>query len=249
MRNWLCGVLIVAAGAAWSAEDGATTAAVHVEPVARLVEVVDPIAHLRDGDNMLTTGQALGELKNGNKRYLDGQTIRHPLTAHERGELVQAQEPFACVLTCSDSRVPVETIFDRRSGDLFVVRVAGNVVFPDVTASIEYAVAELGVPVVVVMGHQKCGAVGAALKSREEQAKLPGSLPILIGAVDEAVTEEDRKSDAPGLLDRIVRENVRHQVRKVLKSPVIAEAIAAGKCNVVGAYFEIGTGRVLFLEE
>ena len=187
-------------------------------------------------------------LKDGNARYLEGKAT-HPHQDAARRALTagQGQHPFAAVLSCSDSRAPVELIFDQGLGDLFVVRVAGNVAATDEIGTMEYAVDHLGTPVVVVLGHSQCGAVTAAV----EGTKLPGSMGVLVAPIKPAV--DKAKADNPGaateaLVAAAVKENVFQAMEDVLqKSPLIKAAVKAGKTKLLGAVYELDTGQVQWL--
>ena len=180
----------------------------------------------------------------GNKRY----ATSHPQHPHQsvrrRHELEKDQHPFACILSCSDSRVPPEIVFDEGLGDLFVVRVAGNIVDNAVTGSIEYAVEHLGTPVVVVMGHEKCGAVQATLGGGE-----PGThIQSLVEAISPAVIEAKKKPGEP--LVNAVRANVQLVVQQLRQSrPILAEQLRSHKVRIVGAVYELDSGSVLLLPE
>jgi len=186
----------------------------------------------------------LAELKAGNERHIKGQ-YKHPdETIARRQELAKGQSPHAVVLTCADSRVPPEIVFDEGLGDLFVIRVAGNVAPDAEIASIEYAVEHLHTPLVVVMGHQSCGAVGAAIAGGE----APGHLSALMEPIKPAV-EEARKQKGD-LSDNAVRINVERVVEQLRTSqPVLAHEVAEGKLRIVGAVYALDTGRVAWLPE
>lgn len=186
----------------------------------------------------------LAELKAGNQRHVKAQ-YQHPHeTTARREELAQGQHPQAVVLACADSRVAPEIVFDQGLGDLFVVRVAGNVAPDAEIASIEYAVEHLHTPLVVVMGHQSCGAVGAAIAGGE----APGHLPELLAAIRPAV--EKAKTMTGDLSINAVRVNVEMVVDKLRTSePVLAEAVKAKKLKVVGAVYSLSTGSVTWLPE
>ena len=196
----------------------------------------------------VSADEALKMLKDGNGRYVEGKAT-HPHQDAARRALTagQGQHPFATVLSCSDSRAPVELIFDQGIGDLFVVRVAGNVAATDEIGTMEYAVDHLGTPVVVVLGHSQCGAVTAVV----EGAKLPGSIGALVAPIKPAVAKA--KADHPGaakeaLVAAAVKENVFQAMEDVLqKSPVIKAAVKAGKTKLLGAIYELDTGKVEWL--
>ncbi len=196
----------------------------------------------------ISPDDALKILQQGNERFLAGKP-QYPHQSAERRALTagQGQHPFAAVLSCSDSRVPVEVIFDQGIGDLFVVRVAGNVAATDEIGSMEYAVDHLGVPLLVVLGHSQCGAVTAAV----ENPKLPGSLPALLAPIKPAV--DKARADNPGaaaeaLLAAAVRANVFQALADLLqKSPEVRNLVKAGKVSLLGALYEIDTGQVQWL--
>ena len=196
----------------------------------------------------LSADEALKLLKDGNARYLDGQAS-HPHQDAARRALTagQGQHPFATVLSCSDSRVPVEVIFDQGLGDLFVVRVAGNVAATDEIGSMEYAVDHLGTPLVVVLGHSQCGAVAAVV----EGAKLPGSIGALVAPIKPAVTkakEENLGAAAEVLIAAAIKNNVFQAMEDILqKSPLIKAKVKAGKVKLLGAIYELDTGQVQWL--
>jgi carbonic anhydrase len=196
----------------------------------------------------LSPDEALKMLKEGNERYLSGKP-QYPQQGRERRALTagQGQHPFATVLSCSDSRVPVELIFDRGIGDLFVVRVAGNVAAVDELGSMEYATDHLGTPIVVVMGHSQCGAVTAVVQN----AKLHGNVAALIKPIQPAVARA--KADNPGageedLINAAIKANVWQAIEDIFqKSPEIKGLVKAGKVKVMGALYELDTGRVQWL--
>ena len=187
---------------------------------------------------------ALAELKAGNARHVAKTYQRPHQTAARQHALESGQSPHCTILTCADSRVPPELIFDKGLGDIFDVRVAGNVAGDDEIASIEYAAEHLHTPLVVVMGHSHCGAVSAAV----EGGTLPGKLPVLMAAIRPAV---DQSASEPG--DRIanaVRDNVVHVVEQLRASkPVLSELVAEGKLRIVGAVYSLETGKVEWLPQ
>ena len=193
--------------------------------------------------NLHPAKAALFQLMVGNLRFAAG-TPKHPhQDPQRRQELSAKQSPLAAILCCSDSRVPPEIIFDQGLGDLFIVRVAGNAAaFSDVIASLEYAVDHLHTPLVLVLGHQNCGAVTAAL----EGAELEGSLGKLIAAIKPAV---ELSQHQPGdRLDNAIRTNIQLSLKNILKfSPIIATAVQHGEVELSGAYYSLHSGRVEFL--
>jgi len=187
---------------------------------------------------------ALIQLQQGNQRFLSGQATHPNQTAERRAEVAKGQTPFATILTCSDSRVAAETLFDQGLGDLFIVRVAGNVAKTDEIGSIEYGTGHLGTPLLVVMGHSSCGAVKAVLEGTE----VHGSIPELVAPIGPAV--EKAKAANPGLpggemLARAVETNVWLSVESILEnSATIRDLVKAGKLKVVGAVYDLASGTV-----
>jgi carbonic anhydrase len=194
-------------------------------------------------DAAMTPDKAIAELKAGNARYVSQHFLRPRQTTARMHELATGQHPEAAILTCADSRVPPEIIFDQGLGDLFDVRVAGNVASDTETASLEYAAEHLHCPVIVVMGHQKCGAVSAAA----EAGDAPGHLPSLITLIKPAV---DKAAGMPGdKIDNAVRINVENVVKQLTAAkPILSEAAAAGHLKIVGAVYSLDTGKVDWLK-
>jgi carbonic anhydrase len=191
----------------------------------------------------VTGAEALDRLLAGNERFVRGgarETRRARL-----GELVEGQSPFAVILSCSDSRVPAEIVFDQDLGDVFLVRVAGNTATdPILLGSIEYGVGVLGAVLLMVLGHERCGAVTAALDHLDQGTVFPGDVQAV---VDPVLPAARAASGQPGerRLDHAVRENVRRQVALLGASPpVLAPAVSAGRLVVVGARYALATGRV-----
>src|SRR3954469_15465987 len=174
-------------------------------------------------DNVLSPEAALERLRQGNRRYLEGVSKRHDFK-HEREALVGGQNPYAAVLSCADSRIAPEYAFDSARGDLFVCRVAGNFANDDTVASMEYGVAVLGVPVILVLGHDSCGAVDATIKSLKDNTTLPGHLPSLVNALAPAVKATmDQSGDK---LANAMRRNVVDNVAKLKSAtPILSAAV------------------------
>jgi carbonic anhydrase len=193
---------------------------------------------------MPSADDVLRELKAGNAHHV-AKRYQHPhQTAARQKELAAGQAPHAIILSCADSRVAPEIILDQGLGDLFDVRVAGNVAGDTELASIEYAAEHLHTPLVVVMGHQMCGAVTAAAKGGD----APGHLPSLLAMIRPAV---DQVRSQPGdLIDHAVRANVEHVVTQIRTSkPVLAELTERKALTVVGAVYSLNTGRVAWLSD
>lgn len=194
-----------------------------------------------------TPDEALAELMAGNDRYIHGSWELRDYSA-ARAAAADDQVPLAAILGCADARVAAELIFDRGPGDLFMVRVAGNFLSEYGLASMEFAVRFLNVPLLMVLGHTKCGALSTAVRIVEERSHLPGRLPYLIDAVEPAVHIAKSK-DPDDLLRAAIEENVRRQVQRLATiSPIIDEAEAAGTTRVVGAVYELETGRVVLVD-
>jgi len=184
----------------------------------------------------------LAALKAGNQRHVNARYTHPHQTTSRRLELARGQQPRAVILTCADSRVAPEIVFDQGLGDLFVIRVAGNIAPPAEVASIEYAVEHLHTPLVVVMGHQSCGAVGAAIEGGE----APGHLPALIDSIRPVV--EKARLLGGNLSNNAVRLNVERVVDQLRSStPLLAGEVAAGKLRIVGAVYSLDTGQVGWL--
>jgi carbonic anhydrase len=196
---------------------------------------------------MISATEALNRLRDGNARFVAGTSnIDDAVSGARRAELVGGQAPFAVILACSDSRVPVELIFDQGLGDLFVVRVAGNIVAPSQVGSIEYAAAVLGAQLVVVLGHSNCGAVEATLKElAQEQAVRSPNLRAIVDRIGPALA-----GLANPTLQAAVAANVRNAVKELRHgSEILAGRVDAGDLTVIGAEYSIETGEVEFFDD
>lgn len=198
----------------------------------------------------LTPDQALQTLKDGNRAFLAGQSRRPDPNGRRRLEIAKAQYPIAVLVSCSDSRVPPELLFGRDLGELFIIRNAGNTLDTVATGSMEYAVAELNVPLVVVMGHERCGAVAAAVSVVEKGATFPGSIGQMVEPIIPAVLAA-RRQNPKDLLDASVRANVSRTVARLREQsePMILDRIRAGKVRIVGARYDLDDGTVDFFDE
>lgn len=185
-----------------------------------------------------TPDDALRALEEGNLRFVQDQP-RGPNRSPARvAALAEGQSPWAAILGCADSRVPLEILFDAGFGDIFVVRVAGNVATTEQIGSLEYAVAVLGTPLVMVLGHTSCGAVQAALAGADTPGQIPALLRHIVRGLPEGVDE----------VDRAVEANVRHQLVELRAgSSVLRDAVAAGRAAVAGAVVDTATGAVRIL--
>jgi carbonic anhydrase len=193
----------------------------------------------------ISADAALKALKEGNQRYVEAKQT-HPNAGKDRrtATTVNGQAPFASILSCSDSRVPVEIIFDQGIGDLFVVRVAGNQANVIETASLEFGTAHLGTPLILVMGHTHCGAVVAAIQTVENKADAPALLKSIVPAVAQAKQNEPGSS-GEALVKAATEANVWQAIADLFKSsPTISEKVKAGKLKIQGAVYNIETGKV-----
>jgi carbonic anhydrase len=195
----------------------------------------------------MTADEALQRLIEGNQRFRRGEPRRSGIAPETLAELARAQHPFATILGCSDSRVPPETIFDVGLGDLFVVRVAGNVISPEVAGSIQYAGAHLQTPLLVVLGHEGCGAIQAALAAMYQGVRERSRIQLLVDSIVPGLKALDGTLPPEGRLAQAVEMNVRGVVRTILDSPEGRARQAEGRVKCVGAVYELETGLVRFL--
>lgn len=192
--------------------------------------------------NVMSPDAALDRLMKGNKRYVDGMSLRHDFK-HEREALAGGQNPYASILSCADSRIAPEYAFDSGRGDLFVCRVAGNFANAESVASLEYSVAVLGSPLILVLGHESCGAVEAAIKSLKDGTTLPGHLPSLVEGVAPAVKAV--MSQGGDTLAKATRQNVADTVAKLrAATPILSVAVEQRKLRIVGGVYRLTDGRV-----
>ena len=196
----------------------------------------------------LTADGALARLVAGNERFVRGEA-RFPTVQKEiLAALAKGQQPYATILGCSDSRVPPELVFDAGFGELFIVRVAGNVISAEVMGTLQYAGLHLQTPLFVVLGHGGCGAVAAALASRLDGASHPERIALLLENIHPALTEIDPHLPADEALDAAVEANVRWSMRQLLATPEGRARIEEGVIKLVGAVYDLDTGRVRFLQ-
>ncbi|RPI85846.1 MAG: carbonic anhydrase [Chloroflexi bacterium] len=193
----------------------------------------------------VTTEDAFERLLAGNRRFVDGRRTYPNQSAAYRQELVSGQHPFAAVLGCADSRIPPEIIFDQGLGDIFTVRVAGNIVDDASLGSLEYAVEHLGVQLIIVLGHSGCGAVQAAFAGGHEEGRIAS----LIGAIQPAVEQSKREpcSTQEQALVNAVRKNVDIVVQRLCTAaPIIAPCVNECRVKIIGAYYDQACGMVEF---
>ena len=190
-----------------------------------------------------TADEALNQLLEGNGRFMSGNLL-HPNHCEEsRQGVAEGQEPIATVLTCADSRVPPVDIFDQGIGDIFVVRVAGNIIGDHTLGSIEYAAFHLHTPLVLVLGHSSCGAVGAVAS----EVKLDGHMATFVPPIQAAI--KSVKGEEGDLVNNAARELARQMADKIAKSePIIADLVEHGKTRVVPAYYDLHSGKVSILQ-
>jgi len=220
-----------------------------------IVAPADALSRLKEGNARFTAGDPQHPHESADERkrmatdsYENAGTISLGMTSEQaakrRAELAKSQHPFAIILSCSDSRVPPEIVFDEGLGDLFIVRVAGNVVNDEGLGSIEYGVDVLGARLIVVLGHQSCGAVDAAMKTIAAKGKAPGHIQSLVTAIKPVVD-----STPKGDLDTMIKANVKHVVDALRSStPILKARVDSGDVQVIGGYYALDTGTVTFLE-
>src|SRR5689334_16138683 len=194
-----------------------------------------------------TADEALARLKAGNERFVRGQA-RFP-TVHKEvlADLAKAQHPYATILGCSDSRVPPELVFDAGFGELFIVRVAGNVISPEIMGTLQYAGVHLRTPLFVVLGHEGCGAVEAALAVKYEQASMRSRIALLLDTMLPGLAGIDPQLPPHDRLHTAVEANVRWSMHQLLETPEGKARMQEGELKLVGGVYELTTGRVRFL--
>lgn len=200
---------------------------------------------------MISADEALARLREGNGRFASGEQIRTDVAHNRISELADGQAPFAIVLGCSDSRVPAELVFSQGLGDLFVIRVAGNIVAPSQIGSIEFAAAQFGTPLVVVLGHSHCGAVGATLEQMQQSGEgqspnLQAIVSRIRPALEEIIAGADGQ-DPERLMKAAVRANVEASIRQLREgSKIVRDLLDGGQLRVVGAEYDLASGIVDF---
>lgn len=206
-----------------------------------LVLTLGTVAAMSAQEKVPTPEVALQRLKAGNERFAADRLAKRDIGGQRRAELAKGQHPFAVILTCADSRVAPELIFDQGLGDLFVLRVAGNITDPALIGSIEYGVEHLHAPLVVVLGHTECGAVKAALEGKP----LPGDLGTLIKQVH---VGKDLPEDKPAAFDAAIRNNARyHAAELTRRSAVLKELSGSGRVRIVTGVYALDSGKVRWL--
>ena len=194
---------------------------------------------------IVSPAEAMSRLKEGNERYTSGNQQHPRQSGEERTQLSKSQHPFAIAVGCADSRIPPEIVFDQGLGDLFVIRVAGNVIDDQSLGSIEYAADHLAVRLIVVLGHQSCGAVKAAKETIAAKAEAPAHIQSLVTAIQPAV-----EATAKGDLKATIEANVKNVAQALRSStPILKPKVDSGELKVVGAYYSLDTGAVAFTDE
>ena len=199
--------------------------------------------------DFVTPADALRRLREGNARFVGGKSQHaHPRITW-RADLAAGQRPFAAVLGCSDSRVPLELLFDQGFGDLFVIRVAGNVANDDETGSVVFAVARLHVPLVVVLGHEQCGAITAALAPASERRHDPPEIRKLLARIDPGLKDLGRAANEMERIRHGVEANVRWNEKRLRGIPALQERIRRSELLIAGGVYELESGQVRWLGE
>jgi carbonic anhydrase len=186
----------------------------------------------------ITPEQALQRLIEGNQRFVNGKRENPRQNMARLAEIAKTQKPFAAMLSCADSRVPSEIIFDQGFGDLFVCRVAGNIATVEEIGSLEFGTLVLGAKVIMVMGHERCGAVDATIKG----AQVPGQIASLLDAIKPALKKSENQTGDQ--LENATKANVLFQIERLKASPVISQLIQEGKLKIAGGYYDLDTGAV-----
>ncbi|HVJ81514.1 MAG TPA: carbonic anhydrase [Planctomycetia bacterium] len=195
----------------------------------------------------ISADEALARLMEGNRRFLQGAPRSDAFRRESMADLVKAQRPYATILGCSDSRAPPEWVFDAGMGELFVIRVAGNVFAPEIAGTLQYAGSYLQTPLFMVLGHEGCGAVGAALVAKQQGVKFRSRIELLLQNILPGLPDFDASLAPDAQLSGAVEANVRWTVRQILETPEGRERTAEGRMKIVGAIYEIETGRVRLL--
>lgn len=218
----------------------AATAAVGsacIAPIQEPLPVEEPVK---------TPEEALARLLAGNARYAENHTLAINESSQRRIEVAQGQHPFATIFSCVDSRVPPEIVFDRGLGDLFVIRTAGHVIDHAVLGSLEFGAAELKIPLIVVLGHAKCGAVNATIEAVENHSEAPADIAYLVDHIAPAI--ELATEQEGDMLGNSIKANVELTVKELQQTPILSDAIAQGQLLIVGAHYDLETGTVELIE-
>ena len=221
---------------------GAGVASKVIDSSAEKAQAKETIIALQRLEQNSTPEQVLEALIEGNKRFVENRPQAPNQDYVRLREVSTGQNPLVSILSCADSRVPVEIVFDRGLGDLFVVRDAGNIATPEEIGSLEYGTAILGSKVLMVMGHESCGAVKAALEGKP----LPGQIGSIVAAIQPAINT-DNQNDSQEFFVETIKQNVLLQVQRLYSSPLLYNLVQEGKLKIVGAYYSLTTGEVSIL--
>jgi carbonic anhydrase len=191
--------------------------------------------------------QARQRLLEGNRRFVAGESIHGHANKDWRKRLATGQKPFATILGCSDSRVPIELVFDQGFGDLFVIRIAGNVISTDVVGSLQYAEHHLHVPLLVVLGHEGCGAVTAALDAKFKRAREPKRIEALVRMIEPGLKDIDPQLSPEKQLSAAVKANVRWSMVQLAELPEVKKSLTDRQLEMIGAVYDLETGKVSML--
>jgi carbonic anhydrase len=234
----LSGTTAVAAALAGCAKTPISSSVTEALPVPAPKPISEP--------HVESSGEALERLITGNHRYAHDETIDLHESPHRRSEVSKMQKPMAAIFSCVDSRVPPELVFDRGLGDLFTIRTAGHVLGNAVMGSIEFGVLELGIPLIFVMGHERCGAIKATIEAlKHPEKKAPGDIAHLIKSIEPSISAAKNR---PGdLLENAVDANVEYTVAKLRKNHLFVKPLAEGKLRIVGGRYDLDTGLVRML--
>lgn len=199
--------------------------------------------------NFLDIAKAKAKLIEGNQRFINNKTLNHIFVPYLDKDKFFTQAPFAVILGCSDSRAPVEMIFDQSQGDLFVIRIAGNLVTPSQLGSIELAIAKFGAPLVVVLSHEHCGAVAATVDECLNQTQLSKNINYIANCIKPSVEPLLNKGlSVEQIITQAIQENAKNSVLEIHKSEIVAQAVALGQVAIIGAHYSLETGLVSFKE-
>ena len=215
-----------------------------IDASAKKAQAKETLIALQKLDQNSTPDEILEELIAGNKRFVENRPETPNQDYARLREVSTGQKPLVSILGCADSRVPIEIIFDRGIGDLFVVRDAGNIATPEEIGSLEYGTVILGSKVLMVLGHEKCGAVKAALEGKP----LPGQMGSIVAAIQPAINRAN-KNDSEEFYLETIKKNVLLQVEKLYSSPLLYNLVTEGKLKIVGAYYSLKTGEVIIIDQ
>lgn len=200
---------------------------------------------------MISPQEALTKLVEGNKRFSSDNSIHPNRCAETKNALLKQQKPFAAVLSCSDSRVPIEIIFDAGLGDIFAVRTAGHVLSSEVLGSLEYAIKSLGVKLIIILGHENCGAINTAIQTYDNKSysELSDNLKSIMNHIYPAIENVKCNHTDDNFLNHAVKANIYYQLEDLLKKDAyIKEKVKKGEIAIVGAMYSLATGNVEFLK-